>query len=186
MDLPELKRPGQPSSGNPSANPWGGERVDGSDLELASFLTARVNRLARLLNKPTDRTYLVEFGVSMLEWRVLAHLSKMSPCLARDLVAAMGIDKASISRALGRLNAKKLVSVRASDHDARASIVTVLEAGEAMHQSLLPAARARQAHLLNALSAEQRRVLWEALGELTHAAEEITRKESRTPARPKR
>ncbi len=176
MGLPELRR----IKRSRLENPWSGERVDSGNLELDTFLAARVNRLARLLNKPTYRAYVVDFGISVLEWRVLAHLSKISPCFARDLAARMGIDKASISRALRRLHKRKLISIRVCDDDARASILTVLPAGARMYQSILPLARERQATLLNALDADERRVLWEAFGKLTSAAEEITQKESQT------
>jgi DNA-binding MarR family transcriptional regulator len=181
MGLPELKR----IKRSRSDNPWSGERVDGADLELDTFLAARVNRLARLLNKPTYRAYVVDFGISVLEWRVLAHLSSLSPCFARDLAVRMGIDKASISRALRRLHKRKLISIRVCDDDARASILTVLPAGTKMYQSILPLARDRQATLLNALDAGQRQVLWEAFGKLMSAAEEVTQKESHTRRKPR-
>jgi DNA-binding MarR family transcriptional regulator len=181
MGLPELKRPRRARP----ENPWGGERVDGTTLELESFLTARVNRLARELNKPTDRAYVVEFGISMLEWRVLAHLSQASPCLARDLAARMAIGKASISRVLRRLHERKLIAMRVSNDDARASILTVLPAGASMYEAILPSARERQATLLNALNAEERGVLWEAFGKLMSAAEEITHREGPAQGRSK-
>lgn len=174
MGLSELKRTRRPRPGNP----WDGDHVDATKLELQSFLAARVNRLARLLNKPTDRAYFVDFGISMLEWRVLAHLAQISPCLARDLSARMAIDKASISRVLRRLHKRKLIAIRGSTDDARASILTVLPAGMKMYHSVLPSARERQAALLNVLDAEERRVLWGALAKLIHAAEEITRRET--------
>jgi DNA-binding MarR family transcriptional regulator len=179
MGLPDLKRNRRPSP----ENPWGGERVDASSLEMASFLAARVNRLARLLNKPTNRAYLVDFGISMLEWRVLAHLSQISPCLARDLAQRMAIGKAAISRALRRLHKKGFIAIRVSDDDARASILTVLPAGTRMYKSILPAARERQAALLNSLGADEREVLWQALEKLMHAAQEITQREGRTQSR---
>lgn len=175
MGLSELKHTKRPRS----ECPWEGDHLDGSKLELQSFLAARVNRLARLLNKPTDRTYFVDFGISMLEWRVLAHLSQISPCLARDLSARMAIDKASISRVLRRLHKRKLIAIRASNDDARASILTVLPAGAKMYRSILPSARERQAALLNVLDAEERRVLWTVLAKLIRAAEEVTQSESR-------
>jgi DNA-binding MarR family transcriptional regulator len=181
MGLPELRR----IKRSRSENPWSGERVEGANLELDTFLAARVNRLARLLNKPTYRAYVVDFGISVLEWRVLAHLSMISPCLARDLSTRMGIDKASISRALRRLHKRRLISIRACDDDARASNLTVLPAGTRMYQSILPLARERQATLLNTLDADERQVLWEAFGKLMSAAEEVTQKESETRRKPR-
>jgi DNA-binding MarR family transcriptional regulator len=166
-------------------NPWGGERVDGATLELESFLTARINRLARVLNKPTDRACVVEFGIAMLEWRVLAHLSQASPCLARDLAARMAIGKASISRVLRRLHERKLIAIRASSDDARASILTVLPAGPRMYESMLPSERERQAALLNALNANEREALSEVFGKLMSAAEEITHREGPAQGRSK-
>jgi len=108
---------------------------------------------------------------------VLAHLSQTSPCLARDLAARMANGKASISRVLRRLHERKLIAMRVSDDDARASILTVLPAGARMYEAILPPARERQATLLNALNAEERGVLWEACGKLMSAAEEITHRE---------
>ena len=182
MGLPELKRIRRTRPDNP----WSGRCVDGSSLELEFFLATRVNQLARLLNKPTNRAYVVDFGISMLEWRVLAHLSQMSPCLARDLSARMAIGKASISRVLRRLHKRKLIAVRVSDDDARASILTVLPAGAKMYEAILPSARERQATLLNVLSADEREILWEALGRLMGAIEEITRREGHAQKRPKK
>ena len=182
MGLPELKlmRNVRPD------NPWSGDRVDGSSLELESFLTARVNQLARLLNKPTNRAYVADLGISMLEWRVLANLTQISPCLARDLAARMAIGKASISRVLRRLHKRKLIAMRVSDDDARASILTVLPEGARMYEAILPSARERQAALLNVLSEDEREILWEAFGKLTGAIEEITRQEGRARDRPKK
>jgi len=63
MGLPQLKRTRRARP----ENPWGGEHVDGTTLEPESFLTSRINRLARELNKPIDRAYVVAFGISMLD-----------------------------------------------------------------------------------------------------------------------
>jgi len=155
-------------------DPWSRLPDDGSGLATSDFVTARINRIFRILNRPSFRPYS---DVGVLEWRVLGHAASLGPCSARAITDSMSVDKGVISRTLRRLEILGLIDIESDPSDGRATIISLTEAGRAAHARLLPHARRRQASLLQDMSPEERRDLWFLLQKLTATAQRLVEHE---------
>src|SRR5215470_10422573 len=80
-----------------------------TDFQLERFLPYRLSVLANLASRALARLYSARFGLSVAEWRVIAHLSRFAPVSANDVATRAAMDKVQVSRAVARLTAKALV-----------------------------------------------------------------------------
>lgn len=156
-------------------DPWSGLGEDGAGLATTEFVTARINRVFRILNKPSFRPYSY---IGVLEWRVLAHVAGISPCSAREITEGMAVDKGVISRTLWRLEKLALIAIEPDPTDGRAMVISLTAEGVSVHASLLPHARRRQASLLRDMTPDERRSLWLLLDKLTRTARTLVEEEA--------
>src|SRR5215467_8668313 len=89
------------------------QAADGA-FALERFLPYRLSVLANLASRALARLYGERFGLSVAEWRVIAHLARAAPASANEVAARAAMDKVQVSRAVARLTAKELVE-RATD-----------------------------------------------------------------------
>jgi len=162
-------------AGTAGSDPWSGLDEDGAGLATTEFVTARINRVFRILNKPSFRPYS---DIGVLEWRVLAHIAGISPCSAREITEGMAVDKGVISRTLRRLQKLRLIDVGPDPTDGRATVISLTRNGIAAHARLLPHARRRQASLLRDMTPDERRALWLLLDKLTRTARRLVEEEA--------
>ena len=155
--------------------PWVDVEPYGRTLTINQFVTARVNAVAKALNRSSARLYLSRFDLTVPEWRILANIEQREPCAARDLIEHISMDKALISRTIKRLQQRGFLEVRANPADRRTSTIALTREGIAMYRKLLPSARRRQAKLIESLTKEERQVLWRALSKLQWTAETLSR-----------
>ncbi|NKE48453.1 MarR family transcriptional regulator [Roseomonas frigidaquae] len=142
----------------PSGLPPGPEPATIRDL-----LSYRIHRLANALSRGAARRYRLEFGVSLMEWRILALLGGFAPLTLRDLARESGLDKAQASRAVKALVARGLVERATGTQDAREVALRLSAEGARLQDGLMQAARARDAAFRAALPAETLAVLEEAI-----------------------
>jgi DNA-binding MarR family transcriptional regulator len=95
--------------------------------------------------------YRDEFGLSIAEWRVLAHLSQAEAVSVRDIHLRVDMEKSKVSRAASRLEAAGLVAKVTSDTDRRLVALSLTEEGRALMVRLIPVALEFQADLLRKL-----------------------------------
>ncbi len=69
--------------------------------------------------------------------------------------------------------ARRLVARRADPHDRRRSVLRLAPPGRAIHDRIVPLARAREARLLDALSPHERAALDRLLTKLQARADEL-------------
>lgn len=99
-----------------------------------------------------------------------------------ELVQQSTSDKALVSRTLRALESRGLVAVLPDAGGHRKKLVcAITPAGEALHAQVIPIARQRQAEAVCVLSAEERRVLFRALGKLSGYFRDL--EEKRPPGR---
>ena len=140
---------------------------DTSELILEDFLTFRLLILARALDRQAKRTYGESFGLSLVEWRILAKLGAVGSATVNRLASWMDYDKAQISRAVGVLVENGYLTRATNVSDTRSAILTLTPEGQEFHRELMAFGRERQRVLLTLLSAEQRRSLYEIMATLT-------------------
>lgn len=120
-------------------------------FDLSSFLPYQIAVAASRVSRDFSERYRKEFGLSIPEWRVLAHLSHSGPVSVREIHARVDMDKSKVSRAAARLEAAGLVSRRENTADRRLVSLTLTAEGESLMTRLVPLARAYEAEVLRRL-----------------------------------
>jgi DNA-binding MarR family transcriptional regulator len=135
-------------------------------LDLERFLPYRLDILAEGVSRALSRIYKERYGLGVPEWRVLAHLGQYAPITARDIGAHSRMHKTKVSRAVAELERLGFVSRAGSDQDRREALLSLTAKGRAAYDDLVPRAADFARHLLDDLSATERRVLGTAIDRL--------------------
>ncbi|MEL6794567.1 MAG: helix-turn-helix domain-containing protein, partial [Pseudomonadota bacterium] len=88
-------------------------------FELDRFLPYRLNVLAARVSRGFAAHYRERFGLSVAEWRVLAHLSQSDAVSVRDIHLKADLEKSKASRAAARLEEAGLVAKEGGVADRR-------------------------------------------------------------------
>ncbi len=136
-------------------------------LHLSDFLTYRFLILARALDRQAKRVYGESFGLSMVEWRIMAMLGAERTGTVNGLALNMEYDKAQISRAVAALVAQGYLTRTPNAKDTRSGILTMTERGQELHLELMAFGRERQRKLLSTLTPAQRKSFYEIMNVLT-------------------
>jgi DNA-binding MarR family transcriptional regulator len=141
---------------------------------LADFLPYQLsvasNAVSRAVAAGTG--YESRFGLNAAEWRVLAAVTAAGTPTQAELIAATGMDKMMISRAVTALSARHLIDRVRDTGDRRTSRLSTTVEGRAIHDVVAPLALDVEARLLGALSADEAAVLRVALARLRRACDE--------------
>jgi len=114
---------------------------------LDDFLPYRLAVTAARVSREFSTRYRARFGITIPEWRVVAHLSQTGAVSVREIHARVDMDKSKVSRAASRLEAAGYVEKRVNPSDRRLLELTLTPKGQAMMLELAELARAYQAEL---------------------------------------
>ena len=78
---------------------------------------------------------------------------------AKDIADYSSLDKMSVSRAVAALETRAYLTREEDPADRRNKILRLTSAGRALYQKIVPLARARERHILDALTAAERATL---------------------------
>jgi len=122
-------------------------------FDLHAFLPYRLAAAAQRVSRDFERRYRDDFGLTIPEWRVLAHLhaAQGAPVSVRDIEARVAMEKSQVSRAATRLDGAGLIAKTLQDGDRRLVALTLTPQGQALMARLIPVALAFQAQLLDRL-----------------------------------
>ena len=142
-------------------------------FDLAQFLPYRMNVLAGRISRQLAAVYGAQFGLTIPEWRILAHLSQLPPgagdVSVREVQARVDMDKAKVTRAAQRLEAAGLISKRANPADRRLVRLALTDAGHRRMAVLVPWVQDYERRLLDVLEPEERAAFLAALTKLEAA-----------------
>lgn len=139
--------------------------MDGFVLE--DFLPYQLAVLAGRASAGFSAAYSEKFGISVPEWRIVAHLSQVEKISIREIYRQVEIDKSKASRAAARLENEGYVTKKVNALDRRLVEVSLTEKGRAMVAEIVPLARRFEGDFLAALSPDERQALRGILGKLT-------------------
>ncbi|MEM9524617.1 MAG: MarR family winged helix-turn-helix transcriptional regulator [Pseudomonadota bacterium] len=122
-----------------------------TDFVLNEFLPYQLAVLSSRVSRAFSETYRKRFGISIPEWRVIAHLSQAGAVSVREIHARVEMDKSKGSRAAARLEAAGYVSKKTHAGDRRLVELSLTDKGRAMIDQLTPMAHAFEAEVLTAL-----------------------------------
>ena len=111
------------------------------DFDLSTFLPYRLSVLAKRVSTDFARLYGDRFGITIAEWRVLAHLSQNDSVSVREIHQRADMDKSKVSRAAARLEMAGLVEKRAAAGDRRLVALTLTDKGREMIAAIVPLAK---------------------------------------------
>ena len=100
--------------------------------------------------------YLRQFGLGLLEWRIIARLDERVPASLSALAEEIGIDKAQMSRGVTALVGRGLVLREVNPRNRREIRLLLTAKGRAIHRRMVAGAHRRGAEMTAGLSAAQR------------------------------
>lgn len=102
------------------------------DFNLKKFLPYTAYHAAVRISRDFSAIYGRMAGLSIAEWRIMAHLWGSDIVSVREIASSTGFDKPMISRTTDRLLAKGLVSKRTHPLDRRLVELFLTETGREM------------------------------------------------------
>ncbi len=136
-----------------------------TEFDLDAFLPYQLAVLSARVSKGFSAHYRDRFGISVAEWRVVAHLSQAGTASVGDIHARVDMDKSKVSRAATRLESSGYISRAAHPTDGRLVALTLTDKGRAMMDALTPVAARFETEVLSALG-EDAEAFRSALGRL--------------------
>ena len=122
-----------------------------TDFNLDDSLPYQLAELSRRVSAGFSKHYRDSYGISVAEWRVLAHLSKDEAVSVREIHVRVGMDKPKVSRAASRLEAAGYVTKAVNPADRRLVELSLTGKGRELIATLAPIASDYQASLMAAL-----------------------------------
>ncbi len=121
---------------------------------LDTFLPYRLSVASENVSRRFARRYGRAAGLSIPEWRVIAHLGAETAASVRDITKMVNLDKSVVSRAASRLEQRGLIRKSAHESDMRLVSIELTPEGQALMQKLERIAEEFQAELRAELGPE--------------------------------
>jgi DNA-binding MarR family transcriptional regulator len=134
-------------------------------LTLRDFVPYRIAVLARGVSASLGKKYR-DLGITIPEWRLIAHLAEVGLCSSGEICARTSMDKAMVNRAVTRLVAAGLVLAGTSGQDRRVNVLKLTPRGQKIYERIVPLALDHEKSLLDPLSATEIKELVRILGKL--------------------
>ena len=141
-------------------------RPNAGALDLDRFLPYRLDILAEAVSRALSRLYKERYGLGVPEWRVLAHLGQYAPITAKAVGTHSRMHKTKVSRAVAALERLGFLARNGSAQDRREELLSLTAKGKAAYDDLAPKAADFARHLLDDLSATERKTLDSAIEKL--------------------
>ena len=150
-------------------------------LDLDAFMPYLVNVLASRFSAELAMVYQARFGISIPEWRVIAHLAQNRKVSVREIYARVAMDKSKVSRAAARLEGAGIVEKKIGAADRRLVELQLTRKGRLLYRQIEPLALAYEQESLSPLSVRERGVFRALVGKLLNgsAAQAIERRAGR-------
>ena len=123
-----------------------------SEFGLEQFLPYQLAVLSARISREFSTLYHQKFGVTVAEWRVIAHLSQTEKVSIREIHKRVDMDKSKVSRAASRLETNGFITKMSNPDDGRLVSLALTDKGRNMIAELAPLARTFEAEVLNRLS----------------------------------
>lgn len=142
----------------------------------SDLLSSKVIRLANVLRRSSTLVYGRRFGLSQVEWRIVALVGEHGPISLNPLAELMGLDKGQTSRGVSALVARRLV-LREYRREGRGVRITLTTRGAQIYDELMASALERNRVLLQGMSQAEKSAFFEILDRLTRLARTMLERE---------
>ena len=140
-------------------------------LILDDFLPYRLAYTSNLVSEAVARTYKALFGLTIPEWRLIAHTAERAGVTQQDIVLRSHMDKVAVSRAAIALVKRGLVAREPNAADRRSQILVLTASGQRLYAEIAPKALELERALFGAFPAADRARLIAMLKQADLAAE---------------
>jgi DNA-binding MarR family transcriptional regulator len=137
---------------------------------LERYLTYRLHLVNKLTDKSSSEAYAQAFGLPVGQARCLAAVGNFEPLSVVELAARSKMDKAQASRAAQALEARGLLSKRASEVDSRGIVLNLTAKGRRQWTGVMDLIAQRNSQIFGCLSAGERKELGRMLDRLIEHA----------------
>lgn len=142
-------------------------------INIDRHATAQINMLANKLMLKSSTAYTQNFGIGMMEWRVISVLSNNANSSLQLVSDILGLDKAAVSRTVKKLEEKKYISVEGDENDKRVYVINLTELGQQLYEVAADFAIAREQLLLQELDEEEKDQLFHLLKKLRNTVDQM-------------
>lgn len=122
-------------------------------LHLERYVPGLLAWLSNKLARSASHIYRKQYGLGIVEWRILSYLAVFDIGTGADISQFIGIDKAALSRAAVFLDEKKYITVKPGT--GRRIEFKLTAKGRAMHDRIIHLALAREKALLTGLNKQE-------------------------------
>lgn len=143
--------------GKPKANRISRPTRTQGDREIVDYDTYIPYFLAvvnNAMSRSASALYLTRFGIGIGEWRVLSIIANEPGVAASHIGDVVAMDKAAVSRSLGKLETLEVLEITVSPSDPRRRAFSLTKAGYALHDQILAIALEREGKLIQGTDPE--------------------------------
>tara|TARA_R110001583_G_scaffold71504_2_gene201346 strand:- start:7511 stop:7984 length:474 start_codon:yes stop_codon:yes gene_type:complete len=148
---------------------------DNVPLNLNTFFPYQFSVLAQQVTEFVAQIY-EKFGLSKMEWRVLATIGYHGEISARDICEFTHLDKMQVSRAINKLIQSELLLQQSSLEDRRKNLLSLTAKGNELYQEIIPLVKNQEQLLLDGLTAQECEQLKMLTVKLSTQLEEVRNK----------
>lgn len=141
-------------------------KMQRSELHMDTFLPSLIRNLSEGMALNMSRRITGPFRLTMTEWRIMLQLAEHEALSASDIVAYSAMEKSKVSRAIGNLESRDLVTRQAAKDDLRVKQLTMTETGRKRYQALVPKVLDWEKELIEGLEVSEYRDLLYLLDKL--------------------
>ncbi len=136
-------------------------------FDLDDFLPYQLARTASHVSREFANLYSERFGISVPQWRVIAHLAQSDAVSVRDIHIRVGLEKPRVSRAAASLVKSGHVRKIVNPKDKRLVELSLTTKGRALFDEMIPIAQTYESELLEKLGPTNKKLLTSLLANLT-------------------
>ncbi|CAI3119713.1 Transcriptional regulator SlyA [Acinetobacter oleivorans] len=125
------------------------------NLDLARYTPALVTFLVNKISTGSTQIYSELFDISVTEWRIVSLLAVEHPIVAKRVSEVIGLDKATVSRSINRLEKEGYLCLSTDENDRRATFVELSEKGINLHNQVIDIALDREQEMLKPLTKDE-------------------------------
>lgn len=135
-------------------------------LDIRNYVPFLLNAVSNGWQRKTSAIYRRDFGIGILEWRIIAMLNIEPHISANRICEVVRLDKGAVSRSLHSLHERGLAEFEATESDARKRLWQLTAAGQDLHAKCMAIALACEAELIDDVAPENLEVFLRVMRKL--------------------
>ena len=133
---------------------------------LEQWVSYRFGLVAARMGIIGQHAYQSRHKLSTSSWRALAVIARFEPCSATEVSSHSRLDGPKVSRAIEALVARKHIKREKAPDDKRRAVLALTPLGRKVYDDVATFAEKVEAFVTATLTAEERKVMWRAIGKI--------------------